>query len=119
MKEEIHDGPPQRWRAEKGKEYWFIYFDINLGLIPLSRTDLGDIYDNQRFAIGNYFRTKEDTECAIKKVRAVLKGADVIEGGCIVIHTERCPDAQTEEIADAISDFLTEKFPDYAKTILN
>ena len=54
---------------------------------------------------------REEAEAMARKLRAVLKGADVIEGGCIVIHTERCSDAQTEEIADAIAGFLTEKFP--------
>ena len=78
-----------------------------------------DEWDNTDYENGNYFSTKAEAESMLVKLRAVLKGADVIEGGCIVIHTERCSDAQTEEIADAIAGFLTEKFPDYAKTILN
>lgn len=103
-------------RVKQGEKYWYIdgtIMDYAEGL------EQDRYIDEERHRCGNYFRSKEECMAMASKLRAVLKGADVIEGGCIVIHTERCPDAQTEEIADAIADFLTEKFPDYAKTILN
>lgn len=63
-------------RVKKGEKYWYIdlegdwctYWDIE---DYLSSDDL--------IAIGNYYHTEEQAESVVRKLRAVLKGADVIE----------------------------------------
>ena len=105
-------------RVNKGEKFWRIWaMDIRFEICE-SIDDYGSIC-TQMYEMGNYFHTQKEAEAMVKKIRTVLKGADVIEGGCIVIHTERCTDVQVEEIAGALADFLTERFPNYAKTIFS
>ena len=55
---EIEKPKYKRWRAEEGEEYYFL---SDLGEI-LSAIDCGDKSDNFLYAIGNYFKTKEEAE---------------------------------------------------------
>jgi len=57
-------GIPKRWRAEYKDKYFAI---LNSGKI-LEIIDYGDIDDNIRYNLGNYFKTKEEAE----KVKAEL-----------------------------------------------
>ena len=54
-------GIQKRWRAEQKKEYFFIYSN---GLIG----ETIEVYintDNQRYELGNYFKTKEEAQKVI------------------------------------------------------
>lgn len=62
-------------RVNKGEKYWFI--DPNLRVRYTIDTNL--FVDDDFFTIGNYFHTEEEAEAMAHKLRAVLKGADVIE----------------------------------------
>lgn len=55
----------KRWRAKKGKRYYF----INSSFEVLPCNEDYDCVDDYRFNAGNYFRTEEQAE----KVRDLLK----------------------------------------------
>lgn len=57
-----------RWRAEEGKEYYYASDD---GYARLSR-ELGDEFDEGRYKIGNYFKTKEEAEPYAEEIRKVF-----------------------------------------------
>lgn len=61
--------PPRLWRAEKGKEYWFITSDCSVDY--LREQNMPD--DTGRYKSHNYFRTQEAAEQAAQKVRELLK----------------------------------------------
>lgn len=60
---------PKRWRAKKGEKYYC--FTEELQVYPCC--DDYEIFDNSRHEHGNYFRTEELTEEAIKGVKEYLK----------------------------------------------
>lgn len=62
-------------RVRKGERYW--YLRGNLEVAPAEETD--SIFDRSAYLNLDYFHTKEEAESMLKKLRAVLKGADVIE----------------------------------------
>lgn len=65
-------------RVKKGERYWYIYFGA-FGIEVFQMTDKRDKSDDATFGYNNYFATKEEAEACARKLRAVLKGADVIE----------------------------------------
>lgn len=65
----------EKTRVPKGERYWFI---AHLGYV-FSEIDTNHQTDKIRFEVGNYFHSREDGEFVAKKLRAVLKGAEVIE----------------------------------------
>lgn len=65
-------------RVKKGEKYWYVEVSV-FSLYVQSCTELDDYGDSSRFDCGNYFHTKEEAEAMAKKLRAVLKGASVIE----------------------------------------
>lgn len=42
---------------------------------------------------------------------------DYEDSGCIIIHTELLSDAEREEVATAIAEFMTSRFPHYVRRI--
>lgn len=67
-------------RVKKGEKYWFIASDFFADDFYITYgVDFYEDIQDGRFALGNYFHTKEEAEAMAKKLRAVLKGADVIE----------------------------------------
>ena len=65
------DSPqPKLWRAEKNERYYFIN--------PMLQVDMClDVYcddDDERYSVGNYFRTKEEAQEMADKFKAMLKG---------------------------------------------
>ena len=48
----------KRWRAEKDEIYWFVCGDT----VILNLTEKDWEGDNDRYSIGNYFKTKEEAE---------------------------------------------------------
>ena len=61
-------------RVPKGEKYWYIDTTLTV-YTDFNYTD----YDEERMDIGNCFATKEEAESMARKLRAVLKGADVVE----------------------------------------
>lgn len=62
-------GAEKRWRAEDSKTYYFIsannfYIDDDY--------DIRDKVDDERYKIGNYFRTKELAENKVKEIKELL-----------------------------------------------
>lgn len=57
-------GIEKRWRAEKGKEYYYI---TNSNFITNIDYEHNDVIDNNRYEIGNYFKTEELAEKKVKK----------------------------------------------------
>lgn len=62
-------------RVPKGEKYWYIQWDFTIDYA----WDDCDVEDEERYGIGNYFHTEEEAESMARKLRAVLKGAEVIE----------------------------------------
>lgn len=46
-----------------------------------------------------------------------MKPEDYEESGCIIIHTELLTDVEREEVANAIAEFMTSRFPHYVRRI--
>ena len=57
-----------RWRAKSGRMYWF--FDETI--TPMSTIDVYRTYDDRRYEIGNYFKTKEDCFAVAELVKKEL-----------------------------------------------
>lgn len=68
----------EKTRVKKGDEYWYVHFGLE-GVSVFSAIDFGDEAANFRFECGNYSHTKEEAESMARKLRAVLKGAEVVE----------------------------------------
>lgn len=60
---------PIMWRAESGKEYYYVG---NQGVLMVDTED-GHIADANRYKFGNYFHTKEQAEEAAKRVNETLR----------------------------------------------
>ena len=58
-----------RWRAEDGKEYYYVG---NQGILMVDKED-GHCTDENRHEFGNYFRTSEQAEEAAKRVKEVFR----------------------------------------------
>lgn len=58
-----------RWRAEDGKEYYYVG---NRGILMVDTED-GHIDDENRYKFGNYFHTKEQAKEAAKRVNETLR----------------------------------------------
>lgn len=56
-------------RVNKGERYWYI--DSNLRVH--CTTEINNPVDDDFFAIGNYFHTKEEAEKVAEKIRKLLK----------------------------------------------
>lgn len=61
-----------RWKPEKEEDYWAVILDDTI--IGLDFTWLGSSTDEIRYKLGNCFRTREEAEAAIKRVKKALKG---------------------------------------------
>lgn len=69
----------KKTRVNKGEIYFYIWTDCYLNFEVHYATDFWDKLNNDDFEKGNYFHTAEEAGQMIHKLRAVLKGADVIE----------------------------------------
>ena len=73
----IEHVPPKRWRAEPHGVYWIVGSDGNAD----RSMDIECAIDNNRYTLGNYFRTREDAERAAEYVKAAYEHAQVeLEG---------------------------------------
>ena len=58
-----------RWRAEKGKDYYFVYPDLTV----INANELGYDLATNRYKAFNYFRTEEQAKEAAKRVKELLR----------------------------------------------
>lgn len=63
-------GIPKRWRAKKGEKYWYIDSTLKVRQMIDYHWDADDLMHE----IGNYFRTEDDCEDKLEKIRLVFKG---------------------------------------------
>lgn len=68
-KKQIEDFP--RWRAEEGKEYFYVTFR---GTVK-ECTDNRLVSDNECYSIGNYFKTREAAERVAEQIREIFKNS--------------------------------------------
>jgi hypothetical protein len=61
--------PNKRWSAEIGYSYYYITAS---GLIE-SKTEAGLALDNSRYEFGNYFRTEEEAEFEIERLKVIAE----------------------------------------------
>lgn len=59
----------KRWRAENGDSYYYI---LSTGETHEDR-DIGGAWENGRYNVGNYFRTKEEAKRTAKKIKIYMK----------------------------------------------
>ena len=84
-------------RVKKGERYWSIVFDSLFNddgfcVIYYYEGLVDDVFSEIRFKRHNYFSSKEEAELMANKLRAVLKGADVIKMPSIYDVTVRLED---------------------------
>ena len=58
-----------RWRAEKGKDYYFVYSDLTV----INANELGYDLATNRYKAFNYFRTEEQAQQAAELVKETLR----------------------------------------------
>lgn len=61
-----------RWKPKKEEDYWAVILDTTI--IKLVFTWLGSVTDEIRYKLGNCFRTREEAEAAVERVKKALKG---------------------------------------------
>lgn len=66
--EPVYEEKPKRWRAKSKGRYWVVSGD---GTTYKSNED-GDITDDERYNIGNYFKTEQEAEAVANKFKALL-----------------------------------------------
>lgn len=94
-------------RVSRGGEYYYLHHNH---LSICIDCDFRNTIDDNRYEIGNYFRTKEEAETMARKLRAILKGADVIEmpsedvikGKAIDIAQNICGDDYWRDCEEAV-----------------
>lgn len=69
----------EKTRVKKGEKYWSVVYTSREGFAPFNYTETDDECDILDYERGNYFATFKEAEAFANKLRAVLKGADVIE----------------------------------------
>lgn len=67
LEEMCGSAPNERWRAEKNGDYYFVNAE---GRVYLDKED-GMVDDDMRYAIDNYFRTKEQAEFEAERLRVI------------------------------------------------
>lgn len=63
----------KRWRAQEGKDYWYIDSDCEI----YQEFDRNDDYDNARYVIGNYYKTEEEAEKVVEKMKIYTRLKDL------------------------------------------
>ena len=60
-----------RWRAEKGCDYYHLDSNANVEL----EKDYYTKYDNDKYDVGNYFKTREAAERVAEQIREIFKNS--------------------------------------------
>lgn len=93
-------------RVKIGELYFFIKANDYLDFTTGYEVDVRNKQNDDDFEKGNYFLTNDDAVSAIMKLRAVLKGADVIE----MPSEEEMQTLETKDIV--MAEFLEESYKD-------
>lgn len=87
---------PTVWRAESGEKYYYVN---HTGIVE-DDVETNHYFDYENYKFGNYFKTREQAESALKKVKHLLKlqrlhdmlcpnnDGDNAEGYCVYYDTE-------------------------------
>lgn len=67
--------PAKPWKPKRGE--FFFYIDITLR-VDEARCSCNDFRESLMFASGNFFETRKEAEAARDRVRAVIKGEQVV-----------------------------------------
>jgi hypothetical protein len=67
--EKRHIYKPKRWRAKEGEIYWHVASNGD----GEREGEIGYILDNERYELGNYFKTREEAEVMAEKVKELFK----------------------------------------------
>lgn len=62
-------GIPKRWRAEIGEKYWFIDTEFSV----CYSVEQNFIRDGKRYKVGNYFKTEEEAQVKLDKIKPIFK----------------------------------------------
>lgn len=63
----------KRWRTQEGKSYWYIDSDCE----AFKEFERNDDYDNARYIIGNYYKTKEEAKRVTEKIKIYTQLKDL------------------------------------------
>ena len=63
----------KRWRGARDRFYWYIESDCEV----YGEYEKEDDYDNARYIIGNYYKTKEEAEKAVEKIKIYTQLKDL------------------------------------------
>lgn len=63
----------KRWRGVMDRFYWYIEGDCEV----YGEYETDDDYDNARYETGNYFRTKEEAEKTVEKIKIYARLKDL------------------------------------------
>lgn len=80
--QEETEKPNKRWRAERGIGYYYI---SDIGSVISSYEREGNI-DDGRYAIGNYFSTRAETEYEVESLKVIAELKEYAEPDYIVWH---------------------------------
>lgn len=61
--------PNKRWRAKKGDYYYFIVLG---GTVRVAKEEEEEL-DNQRYTISNYFKTREEAEFEVERLKVIAE----------------------------------------------
>ena len=65
----IEDLP--RWRSLYDENYYFIGSELKVGF----QAEIGHVMDDNRYAVGNYFRTREAAEKVAEQIKDIFKNS--------------------------------------------
>lgn len=68
LEETAEEIKPFRWRAERGNAY----YTIDSTMLVVESSEYGDRYDNGRYDSGNYFKTADEAQKAVKLIKKIL-----------------------------------------------
>lgn len=63
----------KRWKGKQNEKYWYISSDS----IVNHMMEMNDDQDDGSYEIGNYFRTKEEAEKAVEKIKIYMQLKDL------------------------------------------
>lgn len=69
----------EKTRVAYGQRYWYITLYPDGTIETEWLLEEREIEDDNHYRTGNYFHTQEEAEACARKLRAVLKGAEVID----------------------------------------
>lgn len=82
LKEEVNSEKKGLWKPEHGEKYASINDDGRVGLCSW----LNDSIDRRRYSIGNVYKTIEDAQAHVDKLKAIQRVKEYIAENCEVVE---------------------------------